>query len=239
MKQLAFPLNDTEPLADIRSRLLPSFGPQRALYRLDPVSQLVRAMLSSRTKDNVSAAAFARMQERYESWDLLRSADPKEIKAIIHTVTHADVKALYLPQAMRAIVARHGALNLNFLADWDDEEAMRLLVLLPGVGPKIAAAVLNFSTLHKRALVVDTHLLRIGKRLGLLPRHADYEDGYETYMSLVPDSWDADDLFELHWLLKYHGQKTCPKLSPDCPNCPLRDLCRRCPNDEMEADDIG
>src|SRR4029450_11689962 len=103
MKKLAFPLNDTEPLSDIRARLLPSFGPQRALYRLDPVSQLVRAMLSSRTKDNVSAAAFARLRERYESWDLLRSAAPKEIKAIIHTVTHADAKALYLPQALRAI----------------------------------------------------------------------------------------------------------------------------------------
>jgi endonuclease-3 len=96
---------------------------------------------------------------------------------------------------------------------------------LPGVGPKVAATILNFSTLRKRVLAVDTHLLRIGKRLGLLPRRADFEIGYKSFMRRVPDTWDADDLYEFHWQMKYHGQTICPHAAPACPRCPLRDLC--------------
>lgn len=104
---------------------------------------------------------------------------------------------------------------------------MESLTALPGVGYKIAAATLNFSVLHKRTLPVDTHLLRIGKRIGLLPEGADYAAGYRGYMRLVPDSWDADALFELHWLLKYHGQHTCTAIAPTCGRCVLLDLCAR------------
>jgi endonuclease-3 len=46
-------------------------------------------------------------------------------------------------------------------------------------------------------------------------------------MRLVPDDWDADDLFEFHWLVKLHGQKVCFHDAPACFRCPLRALCSR------------
>jgi endonuclease III len=226
--QFSLPLNDRDVVREIRDRLLARLGKQRDTMRRDPVSQLVNGIISAKTRDEVSSAAFARLQHRYVSWDALRFATPGEVEAIIAPVHHADSKAVHLPQALRKIVAATGSLDLDFLIDWDEEMAMQWLRGLAGVGSKVAATVLNFSTLRMRVLPVDTHLLRVGERLGLLPIATDYESGYELFMRIVPDEWDADDLYEFHWLLKYLGQIVCRYGTPRCARCPLSDLCPSC-----------
>lgn len=220
---LAF--DSTPILSEIRERLLAVFGPQRDAERNDPLSQFVAAFISSRTHDDVSVHAFQQLRRQYASWELLARATSAEIETIIRPVTYAEKKAALLPSALRMISARSGALDLHFLIDWDEEMALQWLDGLPGVGPKIAATVLNFSTLRKRTLAVDTHLLRIGKRLRLLSQRADHDSAYGPFMSLVPDAWDADDLYEFHWLMKYLGQRDCTHNLPACSRCPLRDLC--------------
>ncbi|MBI1778206.1 MAG: endonuclease III [Proteobacteria bacterium] len=216
-------------LAEIHARLLATFGPQRDTWRLDPTSQLVNAMISSKTRDEVSLRAFRRLMHSYASWDLLVHAAPATVEQIIQPVTFAELKAIQLPRALRMIAARTGSLDLHFLMDWDEEMAMQWLNGLPGVGAKIAATVLNFSSLRKRTLAVDTHLLRIGERLGLLPGGADYERGYDRFMHRVPDDWTGNTLYEIHWLLKYLGQSICTHASPACADCPLQDICPSCP----------
>jgi endonuclease-3 len=224
--QFSLALGDREILPAIRARLLARLGPQRDALRRDPVSQLVNSLISAKTRDAVSSAAFERLRRRYPTWDGLRRADPGTVEAIIRPVRYAERKAVHLPLALARIATLSGSLDLDFLADWDDEMAMQWLRGLPGVGSKVAAAVLNFSTLRGRALAVDTHLLRIGERLGLLAPGTDYEDGHDAYMRLVPDDWDADDLYEFHWLLKYLGQALCAHEVPNCSPCPLAALCR-------------
>lgn len=226
--QLSLTLDDDPPLPRIRDRLLAILGPRRDVDRHDPVSQLVKGILSSETRDEVSAKVFARLSTRYPCWDMLRQVSPRQIKHLIWEVNRAELKAEQLPRALRMAAARSGDINLDFLADWEVEDAMQWLIGLPGVGPKVAASVLNFSTLRKRALVVDRHLLRLGKRLGLLSAKADFGDGYNTYMKLVPDSWGADDLYEFHWLMKPLSQAVCTAGAPACRSCPLRDLCPCC-----------
>jgi endonuclease-3 len=225
--QLSLALDETSLIQRVRARLFATFGPQRDAQRLDPVSQLVNGILSARTRDAVSIPAFVRLRRRYASWDLLCKAQSREIEGLIRPVTYADRKAEYLPRALRMVVARCGSLNLDFLAAWPEESGMQWLDGLPGVGPKIAAAVLNFSSLRKRVLPVDTHLLRIGARLGLLPPEASYGTGHDVFTRLIPDTWDADDLYEFHWQMKYHGQRTCSYAAPTCSRCPLLDLCPR------------
>ena len=226
--QLSFPLDDDPLLPRVSARLRATASPRRDEPRRDPVSQLVRSMLGSKTRDEVSIQAFERLRDWYPSWDLLQRAPPRRIERAIWMVNHADRQAAQLPQALRMIVARSGALALDFLADWDEEVAMRWLVALPGVGPKIAASVLNFSTLRKRELVVDTHLLRVGERLGLLPARPDYETGHDGFMRLIPEGWTADDLYELHRMIKVLGQTVCAAQAPACGRCPLQELCPRC-----------
>ena len=217
----------TPVLTRLRARLGAVFGPQRDEERLDPTSQLVNAIISARTRDAVSLAAFARLRQRYPAWEALRQAEPFEIECLIRPVMYADVKARWLPRALAMITAETGGLDLAFLGALPVDDAMAWLRQLPGIDMRNAATTINFSTLRMRALSIDTHVLRIGQRLGLLPPTADYARAYHGYMRLVPESWDGDDLYELHWLLKQHGQQVCTFAAPKCGQCVLRDLCPR------------
>jgi endonuclease III len=212
-------------LAEIRARLLAIWGPQRDAERYDPISQLVYGILSARTYDEVATTAFNRLQHRYRPWRRLCWAPYRDIEPLIRLVTFAERKADYVPHALRSVVQLRGALDLGFLLHFNEEKGMHWLRQLRGVDVKVAATVLNFSTLRRRVLPADTHLIRVGERLGFLPRGSDYRRGYEGYMRLVPDDWDADALYEFHWLVKYFGQTVCTKRSPGCGGCPLRDMC--------------
>jgi endonuclease-3 len=225
MRQSSFDFGGGALLREIRERLLAEFGPQRDEQRFDPLSQLIYGIIASKTRDEVSMAAFLELERRCRSWDALMHATPKQIKHVIFSVHHADRKAEELPQALRKIRARSGALELEFLADWDTEMALQWLDNLPGVGAKIAATVLNFSTLRKVVLPVDTHLQRVGERLGLVRSGANFEQAHEGYARILPTDWDADTVYELHWLIKRLGQQLCRPTAPACGQCSLREIC--------------
>ena len=214
-------------LSHLRQRLRTVYGRQRHLPPTDPIDQLVGSIIASRTREEIAFPTFKRLWHHFKSWDAVSRAPVAEIERILRPVTHAERKAEQVPAALRAIVARTGRLDLAFLADWPESAAMAWLMTLPGAGPKVAAATLNFSTLRKRVLAVDTRLLRLGKRLGLLPETADYGRGHDILMRLAPDDWDADEFVEFHWLTKLHGQRVCFTEQPACFRCPIRDLCTR------------
>lgn len=214
-------------LPRVRERLAQVFPPLARERPLDPVSQLIGAMISPRTYGEVAWAAFVRLQAAFPDWTVLASTPPAEIEPVIATVTWADRKARQLPVLVRVIMLKRGDLELDFLRDEPLDEAMEWLMRLPGVGVKAAAATLNFSTLGRRALVVDTHVQRVARRLGLIGRQADATAAYDALMGESSDGWDADALFQLHWLIKRHGQSICGHLEPACSLCALKDLCPR------------
>ena len=225
--QLSFDLEAAPLLPQLRARLVEFYGPQQPTRRLDPLSQLIKSIINSRTYDQVSWPAFVRLREAFPDWAELAQAAPKDIEALIAPVTHADAKAKQLPILIRVLAMRPGGLDLGFLGEHGVDQAMAWLRDLPGVGPMSAAATLNFSTLNMRALVVDTHTHRVTKRLGLTSRTGDAAQAYETLMSLVPAGWTAEDLFELHWLLKGLGQDICADPMALCGRCPLKASCNR------------
>lgn len=224
--QPSFDFIDVAPLAGARARLIAIFGAQRDEARADPISQLVQSLISSQTYDAASAAAFARVQARYRDWRALMHAPEAEVRALIADVTYAEKKAPYMIAALHAVQARNGCLSLENLAGAPIDRALAWLERLPGVGRKIAAAVLNFSTLRGRALVIDTHVLRVAQRLGWISTRAKTaENAYAPLMALIPADWDGDDLYELHWLMKRLGQNICTFAEASCGRCPLRGLC--------------
>jgi endonuclease-3 len=224
------PLLDFEPspvLDQLRDQLLRTFGPQPAERRLDPASQLVKTLISSRTFDAVTWAAFGRLRAAFGDWRDLGAAEPRAVEAILGDVTFADQKARQLPILFRLIEHRAGGISLDFLADLPVDQAMAWLEDLPGVGRHIAAAVLNFSTLNKRAMVVDGHVHRVTRRLGLVGRAAEPAQAQEALMALAPGTWTADSFHELHWLMKGLGQAICTDRPPACGRCPLNAMCPR------------
>lgn len=212
-------------LPRIRDLLLEVHGPQQDRLRLKPTAQFVGAMLSSRTYDAIARGAFERLWLAFRSWDVLPKLQPSALLLHIGNVTFAEPKARHLIQSSRIVQARRGTFDLAFLGDRSLDNAYAWLIGLPGVGPKVAAATLNFSLLNKRILVVDTHVLRISKRLQLVPQNANFARGFESLMRLVPEDWNGFDLYQFHWLMKLHGQTRCHANRPHCDGCPLTKLC--------------
>lgn len=223
--QASLPFGDPLPLATVDRRLRAAHGDPPAPLRLDPVSQLVLSSLGSRTRGEVAMAAFLALQQRFRGWTALGEAPAASILPLIREVTFAEDKAARLPMALRSIQDRRGSLDLGFLGAWPVEAACSWLLHLPGVGPKVSAAVVNFSTLRLRALVVDSHHRRVAVRLGLLPPGADFAIAHRRLLRAVPDAWDAGRLDDHHQLMKRHGQTVCRPTRPACGRCALRGLC--------------
>ena len=115
-------------------------------------------------------------------------------------------------------------MTLDFLAKYRTEKIREWLESFEGVGPQISAAVVNFSTLRRRALCVDANHLRVVQRLALTPR-ADGGITEQRLMRIIPADWDAAKLDEHHSLVKLHAQTLCLFAEPRCEPCPLIDLC--------------
>lgn len=215
------------PLESVRDALLCEFGPQRPVTRMDPISQLVKSSISGRTQDAVSWTAFLRLRAEFRCWEDLARAPVASVARIIDDVTFPADKARHLTTALRMIEDKVGWLSLSHLKGLEVDQARWELQALPGVGVKVAACVLNFSDLAMRALVVDTHVDRVAKRIGLVGA-GDATHTYHALMDLAPDAWTADDLFELHWLMKRGlGQMLCPHEGPKCGACPLKTTCAK------------
>lgn len=224
--QLAFDMaGDGGRLEDARARLLAAFGPMRGKGRLDPLSELIKGILGAHTVDAVSDAAFYRLAARFRSWSALHGADPASVTALIAGVTRPAEKTADLLHALDVIHAHAGRLDLGFLAALETPAALSWLQSLRGVGPKIAAAVLNFSTLQRPVMVVDTHVLLVSRRMGWAAATASTQKVFLDWMARLPAHWDAEDIAEWRRLLRTLGQRFCKPKAPACLHCPLASIC--------------
>ena len=102
------------------------------------------------------------------------------------------------------------------------ERSRATLCALPGVGRKTAACVLLFS-FGLRDVPVDTHVARVGTRLGLLRRGAPFEELHDAMLRLTAPGEEL----ELHLNLLRHGRRTCTARAPQCGACDLARICPR------------
>src|SRR5215208_2884529 len=188
----------------------PVLRPHRA-----PVDELVLTVLSQNTIDRNRDVAYTRLRERFESWDEVREAPVEEIEDAIRPGGLAPTKAVRIQQILQALDD-----GLEWLEDAPVEEGRAYLESLPGVGRKTAACVLLFS-FGLPEIPVDTHVYRVGSRLGLFRPGASFDEAHDEILRLA----DPDDAYELHVLLIRHGRRTCIARAPHCSGCPLRRMC--------------
>lgn len=223
--QMAFDFGAVADMARVREQLSGFFGrPGRGSLRA-PIGQLVKSLISSRTLDEVSLAAYRRLVAAYPEWSALAAASAGEVEALIGTVTFPDVKARHLGDTLRIIGASHPDFDLAFLGRLGVDEALAWLERLPGVGRKVSASTLNFSTLDMPAFVVDTHVLRVLSRYGFVRNTADTRNAYDAVMAASP-RWSAAELAEFHILMKRLGQTICRHDHARCSDCPIRRRCK-------------
>ena len=188
--------------------------------RYDPISVLVQTILSQNTSDINSRSAFESLLISFGSWENVADAG---IDTIEHAIRHGGlgrVKAVRIKKALKEIERKRGRLELDFLSQLNLSEAGDWLEQLPGVGVKTASCVLLFS-LGMPALPVDTHILRVVRRLGLISSKTSLKQAHQLLGELVPQQ----DVYQFHILIIEHGRKVCRAQHPACPNCVLKEIC--------------
>jgi endonuclease-3 len=200
----------------IRDRLRAAYGKPVERAHRAPVDELILTVLSQNTNDRNRDVAYARLTARFDSWDEVREADVAEIEEAIRPGGLAPTKAVRIQEILRAL----GDDDLSELASAPLAEARERLCELPGVGRKTAACVLMFS-FGRPDIPVDTHVYRVGTRLGLFRPGAPLDEAHDEMLRLV----DAEDACEMHVSLIRHGRRTCTARNPRCHECPLLSLC--------------
>ncbi|HEV7255780.1 MAG TPA: Fe-S cluster assembly protein HesB [Mesorhizobium sp.] len=228
-RSAALPLLDPSPRQKalaLHEKLCRECGCPIPYFRdLDPLSELVGSLLSHRTRNADSGAAFRSLRERFPTWEAVRDADTSQVQEAIGRVTWPEQKAPRIQAVLRAITARAGRLDLGFLAALPVAEARAWLETLPGVGAKTSAATLSFSTLRRRALPVDSHHHRVAQRTGLIGEGVAVGPSHAILEALLPEDWDAQAVYDHHEVMMLHGQKCCFFRNPACTRCVVLDLC--------------
>lgn len=194
----------------------------------DPLSELVSALLSHRTKNADSGRAYKRLRERFPTWEAVRDAPTGEVERTISAATWPEQKAPRIQTVLRAIgeaPETGGVLSLDFLADWPVGQARAWMECLSGVGPKTSAATLLFSRLRRPALPVDSHHHRVAQRLGLIPPRMPVGPSHDALAALVPEGWDAQAVYDHHEVFMLHGQRCCYYRDPVCRRCAVLGAC--------------
>ena len=184
-----------------------------------PVDELVLTVLSQNTNDRNRDVAYFRLRERFPTWDAVREAPVEEIEDAIRPGGLAPTKSVRIQQILDAI----GDDDLLWLARRAARRGARVPgARCPGVGRKTAACVLLFS-FGRPDVPVDTHVYRVGGRLGLWPPKAPLVKAHDELAGSCGD--DGEFAYETHVLLIRHGRRTCVARAPRCPECPLRRMC--------------
>jgi endonuclease-3 len=200
----------------IRDRLREIYGRPRNEPHGDPVAELVRTILSQNTNDTNRDVAYDRLRARFPTWEQVRDAPLGGVMEAVRPGGLANAKAPNIQEALRRI---GDPPDLDWLAGAPREEAIAYLTALPGVGRKTAACVLIFS-FDIPEIPVDTHVHRVGGRLGLFPEGAPFERAHDALLAVV----DPADAYELHINLIEHGRAVC-RPRPRCGECGLRRMC--------------
>ena len=204
----------------IHKTLLKAFGEPIWRNPLPAVDELVSTILSQNTNDLNRDRAFNSLRAKFPTWEAVRDAKEEDVIQAIRPAGLANQKGPRMQKVLRAITEERGSLHLGFLGDLPVEEARAWLTKFNGVGPKTAAIVLCFS-LNMPAFPVDTHIYRVTGRLGLRPERMSVEQAHPYLESIFP----PETYYAAHLNLIRLGREVCKARKPNCPRCPIINLC--------------
>lgn len=197
----------------------------------DLMDALIQTVLSQNTSDVNSHRAFSQLKERFPTWEVAGRARVDQLEKAIRPGGISRIKAERIKVLLDIIKRENGSYSLENLRRMTPGEARDYLDDLPGVGPKTAAVLLLFN-LNYPFFPVDTHVYRVGKRLGIYPIKAGVEKAHTLMDRLVPD----DIKYRLHMNLIEHGRRICVARKPKCPICCLNKICPRIGVKEVGGD---
>ena len=184
-----------------------------ALIHENPFQLLVATILSAQCTDERVNMVTPGLFQRYPDPAAFAAAPLEEIEEAVRSTGFYRNKALAIQESSKAIIERFGG---------SVPETMEDLLTLRGVARKTANVVLGNAYGQNVGVVVDTHVGRLSRRMGLT-REKGPERVERDLMKLFPqEQWTM-----LAHLLIWHGRRFCMARKPDCENCPLSEDCPR------------
>lgn len=176
-----------------------------------PMQLLAATILSAQCTDERVNSVTPELFDRYPTVEAFAEADQTEVEEIVRPTGFFRQKARYIRGAAQRLLSEHGG---------EIPEEMDRLLELPGVARKTANVVLGEIYGIAEGITVDTHVKRLARRLGLT-EETDPVKVERDLMAIIPrESW-----IEISHLLIFHGRRICFARNPNCPGCPLNDIC--------------
>src|SRR5579859_4829203 len=184
-----------------------------ALIHENPLQLLVATILSAQCTDARVNLVTPALFRKYRNAEDFAAAPSAELEGMIHSAGFFRNKARSIRNCAKGLVEKHAGTVPNTL----DE-----LIQLDGIGRKTANVVLGVAYGKAEGVVVDTHVLRLSRRMGLT-RQTTPEKVEQALMKIVP----RKDWIDFSHLLIWHGRKRCNARNPDCIECEVAGVCPR------------
>lgn len=183
-----------------------------AVMQDNPFKVLISTMLSSRTKDDVTAEGSRKLYAIADTPEKLAVLPVARIEKLIYPVGFYKTKAPRIKAAAQKL-----------LDDYDGNvpDTLEQLLEFDGVGRKTANLVLG-EAFAKEAICVDVHVHRISNRMGLIKTDTPFETEMELQKILPRRHWIRYNTY-----LVAHGQNTCRPIGPRCGVCLISKYCKR------------
>jgi endonuclease-3 len=187
----------------------------------DPFKNLIITVLSQNTSEINCVRAYKGLTAKFQvKPEVLAKAKVEDLKEAIKSGGLYNVKSKRIKEVSQAVLEKFGG-DLSSVLALSKEEARKRLMELPGIGKKTADVLLAQRHSYAEVMVVDTHMERIAKRLGLVKPEAKYEEIQEALKHFIP--WEKGErIGGLLWLL---AKYTCRAQNPKCHECPIIELC--------------
>jgi len=194
-------------------RRLPAIYPDAhcELVFSNPLELLVATILSAQCTDMRVNLVTKVLFQRCRSAQDFAGIPLPELESLVRSTGFFRNKARNIRDMAVDLLANHGGRV---------PESLEELAALPGVGRKTANVVLGNAFGLNEGVVVDTHVTRLSRRLGLTKSNAPVRIEQDLIKLFPRRNWT--DLS--HWLI-FHGRRRCVARKPDCPGCELRDIC--------------
>jgi endonuclease-3 len=181
------------------------------LHHENPLQLLVATILSAQCTDQRVNLVTPALFRRYHTAADFANAKPGELEAMIRSTGFFRNKARSIMRCCESLVAKYEGRVPQTL----DE-----LIQLDGIGRKTANVVLGVAYGKAEGVVVDTHVSRLSRRMGLT-RQVAPERIEQALVKIVP----REDWIDFSHLLIWHGRKRCTARKPDCIQCQVADVC--------------
>ncbi len=173
---------------------------------------LVALMLSSQTKDQITAKTISILQKYGLTPENIKNTSVEKINELIKHSGFHNLKSKYIKKTSEILINDY---------DGDIPSTLEELIKLPGVGYKMAILAMNIAWKINCGISVDTHVHRVSNRLGWVDTNKAEKTRKELEDWIPKEYWGS-----INPLLVGFGQQTCLPRNPKCLTCPAKEYCR-------------